>query len=603
MHHNKVHTGFRFYQTAEAFVLEVTETSVPNTKDKFMVIERNAPFNISVKGSVDVELDSGIACAGIYGLFELASGHLALVLVTEFSRVGQIADGSVYQIEHTATFYTDSSNKSSVSTDDAIYRNLLSSNLSAAKENLYFSYGFPNITTNMQDSYKRSQSLDVHNSTLLDHAEERFCWNFAQLSRFLDSGADCGSWLLPIMHGFVGIADVKISDHDATFALISRRSRHRVGTRFNKRGIDANGYVANHVETEQILTTGDQLASFVQTRGSIPIYWQQPVTMKYTPKCNIIDKDDAEKHQSAYTKHLDDQIERYGNQSLVNLVDKKKDQLMLSEFFEACHNKYQPNGNNQVQYIHWDFHACCKGMKYGKIEEDLWPMIQENVESGKYCIQTVANQEIIKMTQEQDHVIRTNCMDCLDRTNVVQSVFDRKMVADQMKVLFGETPIDWNDDFEVVYRNVWADNADACSIQYSGTPALKTDFTRTGKRTIAGALQDGKNSLMRYFLNNYYDGFRQDSLDYVAGSVTPADVKEPFVGVGRYQGMAPMTVVFALYALVFVLLMVVTHFAVPKDFPVYATALAWAVITYLAGQIAIIPNGRKIVDKPALVVE
>lgn len=25
---------------------------------------------------------------------------------------------------------------------------------------------------------------------------------------------------------------------------------------------------------------------------------------------------------------------------------------------------------------------------------------------------------------------------------------------------------------------VWADNADACSIQYAGTGALKTDFTR-----------------------------------------------------------------------------------------------------------------------------
>ena len=33
------------------------------------------------------------------------------------------------------------------------------------------------------------------------------------------------------------------------------------------------------------------------------------------------------------------------------------------------------------------------------------------------------------------------------------------------------------------------------SILYSGTPALKTDFTRTGKRTTRGALDDLNNSI------------------------------------------------------------------------------------------------------------
>ena len=29
-----------------------------------------------------------------------------------------------------------------------------------------------------------------------------------------------------------------------------------------------------------------------------------------------------------------------------------------------------------------------------------------------------------------------------------------------------------------IFVTVWADNADACSVQYAGTGALKTDFTR-----------------------------------------------------------------------------------------------------------------------------
>lgn len=35
-----------------------------------------------------------------------------------------------------------------------------------------------------------------------------------------------------------------------------------------------------------------------------------------------------------------------------------------------------------------------------------------------------------------------------------------------------------NDAIAFDFVAVWADNADACSVQYAGTGALKTDFTR-----------------------------------------------------------------------------------------------------------------------------
>ena len=56
---------------------------------------------------------------------------------------------------------------------------------------------------------------------------------------------------------------------------------------------------------------------------------------------------------------------------------------------------------------------------------------------------------------------------------------------------------------------VWADHADYVSKAYSGTGALKTDYTRTGTRTKQGLLQDGQNSVVRYLKNNYFDGNRQ----------------------------------------------------------------------------------------------
>ena len=64
-----------------------------------------------------------------------------------------------------------------------------------------------------------------------------------------------------------------------------------------------------------------------------------------------------------------------------------------------------------------------------------------------------------------------------------------------------------------MFRDGWTDNADVMSYLYTGTPALKTDFTRTGKRTIKGAIADGVNSVTRFYINNFTDGYYHDCLD------------------------------------------------------------------------------------------
>ena len=79
--------------------------------------------------------------------------------------------------------------------------------------------------------------------------------------------------------------------------------------------------------------------------------------------------------------------------------------------------------------------------------------------------------------------------------------------------------------FEQTFKEIWADHADVISTQYSGTGALKTDFTRTGKRTKAGLLRDGINSAVRYYKNNLADGFRQDAIDLFLGNYNVDDTE------------------------------------------------------------------------------
>lgn len=58
---------------------------------------------------------------------------------------------------------------------------------------------------------------------------------------------------------------------------------------------------------------------------------------------------------------------------------------------------------------------------------------------------------------------------------------------------------------------MWADHGDTVSRAYAGTGALKSDFTRTGKRSKEGLLEDGYKSVVRYIRNNFFDGDRQVS--------------------------------------------------------------------------------------------
>jgi hypothetical protein len=90
-------------------------------------------------------------------------------------------------------------------------------------------------------------------------------------------------------------------------ALISRRSRFRAGTRYFRRGIDLEGHVANFNETEQILlleghsttvpiSSYDNYAakfSFVQVRGSIPVFWSEINTLRYIPDLQVMDLPDT----------------------------------------------------------------------------------------------------------------------------------------------------------------------------------------------------------------------------------------------------------------------------------------------------------------------
>lgn len=467
--------------------------------------------------------------------------------------------------------------------DENTYLNLLQTFLKSGP--MYFSYSF-DLTNSFQRQARSDQSL-----ALWRRADDRFFWNKFIQSDLIDfamgleqrSGyrqeeqhGAADPFILPVMFGMMRIANTRIKSTPLTFVLITRRSRHRAGTRYFTRGIDEQGHVANFNETEQIVVMNDgggdlgnlvggvemlnkkvgsndasdlQIMSYVQTRGSVPAYWAEVNTLHYTPNLQIQGVENA---VHAAKQHFDEQISLYGDNYLVNLVNQKGreekvknayEQIVRilisspSETTQAGHSSDEKihvleasrvqQKYDRLRYIYFDFHNETKGLRWHRAEI-LLDQLKQGLIQGQY-FRGVAlpgdPQGRMEIRNEQSAVVRTNCMDCLDRTNVVQSMIARWTLTRQLidfGILQPGQAADDDESFKDLFRNIWADNADVVSRSYSGTGALKTDFTRTGERTRAGMLRDFNNSMTRYVKNNFGDGPRQDAFDLFLGVYTPS---------------------------------------------------------------------------------
>lgn len=492
-----------------------------------------------------------------------------VIIITKSEPVGRLKGHQVYKI--VSTEFLPLRERQVTDPDEETYLAYLKILIKSGP--MYFSYSYDLTNTSQR------QAAANPSEPLWQRADDRFFWNrfistslidFRQgkstgrLSSGLQAGAD--AFILPVMFGMMSITNTSIKGNGMTFALITRRSRYRAGTRYLSRGIDESGHVSNFNETEQIVIlnesasagltsfAGDskggagretQVLAYVETRGSVPVYWTEVNTLKYTPKLQIRGVESA---AGAAKQHFDEQIALYGENYLVNLVNQKGRELPVKNAYEQMvkilqsspqeyaeadrqtrekFNIIDPAGKggkyDKLHYVYFDFHNETKGLKWHRAQL-LLDQLADGLIAGGYFHGIDMPSGGIDVRRKQSAVVRTNCMDCLDRTNVIQSMLGRwtltRMLIDVGILRPGESAQD-DQAFENLFRNVWADNADVVSKSYSGTGALKTDFTRTGNRTRAGALQDLNNSITRYVRNNFFDGPRQDGFDLFLGAYQP----------------------------------------------------------------------------------
>ncbi|KAK8055435.1 hypothetical protein PG993_000662 [Apiospora rasikravindrae] len=314
-------------------------------------------------------------------------------------------------------------------------------------------------------------------------------------------------------------SDLRSSEKKFLLTVISRRSTERAGLRYLRRGIDDEGNTANGVETEQILSTANwddgKVHSFVQIRGSIPLFFtQSPYSLKPVPE---LQHSEASNFR-AFSRHFEQLSARYGKMQLVNLVEKHGVESLIGNAYEKnveMYNKEKKEASQEELAFEWfDFHSACRGMKFENVSlliDILGPRLEE---WGSTVVDKGDD-----FTQKQKGALRTNCMDCLDRTNVCQSSFGKYMLEQQFK----EEGFDMGaqlDQQTTWFNTLWADNGDAISKQYASTAAMKGDYTRTRKRDYRGMVNDLGLSLTRFYNGMVNDYFSQAAIDFFLGNVT-----------------------------------------------------------------------------------
>ncbi|KAJ2964777.1 hypothetical protein NQZ79_g295 [Umbelopsis isabellina] len=491
--------------------------------------------NVKLIGSPDFDVSQYtiLNSRPVYGCLGLINvqNECFLAVVTDCVQVGKVRPGEdVYRIQN-VSFYSlatslyddlDSAyNKDSWENDDDMQPTLQHPCAQLQKlfanGSFYFTPDF-DLTRTVQ-ARTSAASFSVH------AFDEHFMWNQFLISGLMDFRSkldkdkqqklDRGGFLVFAIQGSVGIEEVMIDGEKFDLTIISKLSCQRAGTRFNTRGIDDHGHVANFVETETILYSDRTCLSFTQIRGSVPVFWEQQGVQLINHKIQIARS--ASATQPAVDRHFQELLVRYGNVHILNLLsqrDSSGEQQLSNAYEVAVRNLPTPPGS--VAMTNFDLHNECKGGNYENVSILMQRIQKDFTEYGLFVTDSNDNH----ISSKQRGVFRTNCLDCLDRTNLVQNELSRLALVTYFSNRQSQRRYTQRfDSLMSRHSHLWAENGDNLSKLYAGTGALKSAFTRTGKVTFMNVLGDATRSVNRFYINNFQDKAKQEVIDQLLGKL------------------------------------------------------------------------------------
>lgn len=534
-------------------ILEITKD--PNNEGELTIIEDKNYFytrkdmvelinglNESIEGGIH-KLTRGY---GLLGFIKFTKGYY-LSLVTKCSQVAILGGHYIYHVDDTKLIPLDIKYKKPDKYSDEEKLLSIFKYLELGKT-FYFSYTY-DITNTLQINFIRNKILAtkvqfpdyppdeysrINNYFNTFEHNERFVWNKLLLKPVLDNPDTATyEWFQPIIHGFVDQANISIYGRKIYITIIARRSHHFAGARFLKRGVNDKGNVANEVETEQIVSdmlvssfhdtkygfyNNPRFTSFVQHRGSIPLYWTQDLNRLPKPPIEINLSDPF--YQSS-AMHFNNLFERYGSPIIIlNLIKTKERQpreLKLNQHFINCItylNQFLPQ-EHKLQFISFDM------SKQSKKNADVIQPLQTIAEKSIKKLGYFHNGTDLATTKVQTGIIRTNCIDCLDRTNAAQFIICKEALSYQLAglgLIPDGTPLEYDSDIINILTEIFHDHGDTIAIQYGGSNLVNTMDSYRRINQWSSHTRDMLNSIKRIYSNSFMDLIRQEAINLFLGN-------------------------------------------------------------------------------------
>ena len=322
---------------------------------------------------------------GIMGVLKRDSREY-LILIDEATIIGQVLKCNVFRVDEVLIVPLQKDTN-----EEDLERTGYIEKLVKDKA-FYFSYNY-NLTHSLQSNVNKLLTpKDDEPEELQKKGGSEEYWSQYEsklvFNRVLCSEYDTNTneklwqYIVPLIYGYVFIHSNQFDQNKTDFTLISRKDCSRLGRRFVSRGLDEEGNASNFVETEHIIMNYEEdsyrVASHVQIRGSIPLIWTQTPTLKYAPKLGI--STDIRKNKAVAEKHFETTIDKYGEQVLINLIDKKGSQKTIGDAFTKLVKSLK---NDKLHYEWFDFHGECKKMKWENLSK-LIAKIKDNIDKQDY---------------------------------------------------------------------------------------------------------------------------------------------------------------------------------------------------------------------------
>ncbi|CAI5003976.1 CFC_HP_G0000100.mRNA.1.CDS.1 [Saccharomyces cerevisiae] len=186
----------------------------------------------------------------------------------------------------------------------------------------------------------------------------------------------------------------------------------------------------------------------------------------------------------------------------------------------------------------WEFEQCIDYLNeflptLKKLDYTSWDMSRASKQDGqgviefleKYAVNTVTTTGIFHngpdfaSTKIQEGICRSNCIDCLDRTNAAQFVIGKRALGCQLKSLgiIDNSYLEYDSDIVNILTELFHDLGDTIALQYGGSHLVNTMETYRKINQWSSHSRDMIESIKRFYSNSFVDAQRQDAINLFLG--------------------------------------------------------------------------------------